>query len=173
MIHVIGDSHVYAFTGVPWKSRDYEYYTEANGWQIGKYDPFHTYWLGPRTCYKFMEKCSSTVDDTLKKYWKSGDHVIFCCGEIDCRCHVPTHKAEFFEDPIQATQVIVDRYLALLERWKAYDPIPLLCPPLAWCSEFNSLLLGSRQDAWPIVGSIIDGTHFDARLNFLKIIGRQ
>jgi len=168
MIHVIGDSHVYQFTGVQWASRSYEYYTENNKWQVGKYDPFHTYWLGPYTCFKFMEKCSETIDGILLKFWKPGDNVIFSCGEIDCRCHIPKHKPEFFEDTAQATQVVVNKYLEILKKWGSFSPIPLLCPPHPWCEEFNSMLISVRKDAWHVMGKCIDGHHFDARIKFIE-----
>ncbi len=64
-IHTIGDSHSY------------------NGW--GNMTIHHH--LGPVLCYSFgrdkLNKC-----DISKLNINNGDTVIFCFGEIDCRCHI-------------------------------------------------------------------------------------
>lgn len=67
-IHTFGDSHSYS------------------GWNK-KISMHH---LGPILCYSFgKEKLKRCY---IKKYnVKKGDIVIFCMGEIDCRCHIYKH----------------------------------------------------------------------------------
>jgi hypothetical protein len=66
-IHTIGDSHSY------------------NGW-----DRVIIHHLGPVLCYTFgkekLNRCNISYFDI-----KDGDTIIFCLGEIDCRCHIHKH----------------------------------------------------------------------------------
>jgi hypothetical protein len=69
-IHTIGDSH------------------SGNGW-----DQKIQHWLGPILCYSFgkekLDRCDIRNFDI-----KDGDTIVFCFGEIDCRCHVHKHITE-------------------------------------------------------------------------------
>lgn len=66
-IHTIGDSHSH------------------NGWS-----GIISHHLGPVLCYSFgrekLNRCDIRNFDI-----KDGDTIIFCLGEIDCRCHVHKH----------------------------------------------------------------------------------
>lgn len=69
-IHTVGDSHsYYGWSGI-----------------------IHHH-LGPVLCYSFgkdkLNKCDIRNFDI-----KDGDTVIFCFGEIDCRCHIHKHITE-------------------------------------------------------------------------------
>jgi hypothetical protein len=66
LIHTIGDSH------------------SINGWN--GIIPHH---LGPILCYSFGKEKLNRCD--IRNFnIKDGDTIIFCLGEIDCRCHI--HK---------------------------------------------------------------------------------
>ena len=69
-IHTFGDSH------------------SNNGWtQILNHD------LGPLLCYSFGKEKLNRCD--IRNYnIKDGDTIIFCLGEIDCRCHIHKHITE-------------------------------------------------------------------------------
>jgi hypothetical protein len=67
-IHTIGDSH--SLAGWP------EY---VNG-----------IWIGPRLCYSFGRDGLKIFDIRTHRDIQNGDTIIFCFGEIDCRCHI--HK---------------------------------------------------------------------------------
>jgi len=70
-IYTIGDSH----SGSGW----------TNTTQIT---------LGPLLCYSFGKEKLNRFD--IRKYndIKDGDTIIFCLGEIDCRCHIHKHITE-------------------------------------------------------------------------------
>lgn len=65
-LHTIGDSHCF------------------NGWS-----GIISHHLGPLLCHSFgketLDRCDIRIFDI-----KEGDSIVFCLGEIDCRCHV--HK---------------------------------------------------------------------------------
>ncbi len=67
LIHTIGDSHSY------------------NGWH-----GIISHHLGPILCYSFGKEKLNRCD-IRKMNIKDGDTIIFCFGEIDCRCHVYKH----------------------------------------------------------------------------------
>ena len=46
-------------------------------------------WQGPKLCYSIGRDGFN-----LKNIVKNGDTVIFCFGEIDCRCHIHKHISE-------------------------------------------------------------------------------
>ena len=89
-IHTIGDSHC------------------CNGWTgvICNY-------LGPVLCYSFGKEKLNRCD-IRNFHMKDGDTVVYCFGEIDCRCHIHKHITETitYEDIINN---IVDDYFEAIE----------------------------------------------------------
>lgn len=72
-IHVFGDSHAS---------------DKISGWKDCK--DIKSYHLGPILCHSFGKEKLKRLD--ISKYnIKDGDIVLFCFGEIDCRCHVHKH----------------------------------------------------------------------------------
>ena len=89
-IHTIGDSHSY------------------NGWS-GTI-PHH---LGPILCYSFGKEKLNRCD--IRNYnIKHGDTIVFCFGEIDCRCHIHKHITStiIYQDIIDN---IIDNYFKAIE----------------------------------------------------------
>jgi len=69
-IHTFGDSHSY------------------NGWS-----GIISHHLGPVLCYSFGKENLNRCD--IRNFnVKNGDTIIFCLGEIDCRCHIHKHISE-------------------------------------------------------------------------------
>ena len=70
-IHTVGDSH------------------SCNGWE-----GITTHYLGAILCYSFgmgkLDRCDISKFGNLE----DGDTIIFCLGEIDCRCHVHKHISD-------------------------------------------------------------------------------
>ena len=67
-IHTIGDSHC------------------CHGWR----DNIISHWLVGCLCYSFGKRKLERCD--IRQYnIKDGDTIIFCFGEIDCRCHIHKH----------------------------------------------------------------------------------
>jgi hypothetical protein len=86
-IHTVGDSHSY------------------NGWPSWVI-PHH---IGPTLCFSFGRDKLSRCD--IRNYGlKNGDTIIFCLGEIDCRCHVHKHLIEP-SDYKQVIDGIVNNYV--------------------------------------------------------------
>ena len=89
-IHTIGDSH------------------SGNGW-TGTIQ----HHLGAVLCYSFGKEKLNRCD--IRKFnIKDGDAIIFCLGEIDCRCHIHKHITETttYQDIINN---IVDNYFEAIE----------------------------------------------------------
>ena len=89
-IHTIGDSHSF------------------NGWTGIIY-----HHLGPVLCYSFGKEKLNRCD--IRKFdIKDGDTIVFCLGEIDCRCHIHKHITETaaYQDIINN---IIDNYFEAIE----------------------------------------------------------
>jgi len=89
-IHTIGDSHA------------------ANGWS--GIVPHH---IGARLCYSFGRD-KGNLFDIHSLNIKDGDSVIFCFGEIDCRCHIHKHITDTntYENIINN---VVDNYFEAIQ----------------------------------------------------------
>ena len=69
-IHTVGDSHCY------------------HGW-----NNIISHHLGSLLCYSFGKEKLNRID--IRKYnIKNGDTIVFCLGEIDCRCHIYKHVTD-------------------------------------------------------------------------------
>lgn len=89
-IHTFGDSHCSK---------------SISGWKDCR--EISSHWLGPVLCYSFGMETLQRCD--ISQYVKSGDTVIFCFGEIDCRCHVYKHitQEKSYQNIIDG---IIDKY---------------------------------------------------------------
>jgi hypothetical protein len=89
-IHTIGDSHSYF------------------GW-----NNIINHHLGPILCYSFGKEKLNRCD--IRNFnVKDGDTIIFCFGEIDCRCHIHKH----IKNTMTYQQIInelVDNYFEAIE----------------------------------------------------------
>ena len=120
MIIVIGDSHVQQFIGKPSRLPGYPKFVER--------EPFKTFWIGPRTCWKVLPERAPLVETILRDHWREGDWMVFSFGEIDMRRHVLPHVTE--DRPIEKVAIEVGRrYLDLLRQYSAHNPIALGLPP--------------------------------------------
>jgi hypothetical protein len=82
MIHTIGDSHTY------WSCLSAQHH------------------IGPLTCYRFgLEPSRIQVPETVMP----GDTLVFCLGEIDCRCHIYVHGKDTIDG-------IIDRYFRAIRQ---------------------------------------------------------
>ena len=102
-IHTIGDSHcIYGFYGLP---------------------GIIAHQLGAVLCYSFGKEKLNRCD--IRNYnINAGDTVIFCLGEIDCRCHIHKHITETltYQDIINE---IVDDYFEAITLNVSTLQIPL------------------------------------------------
>ncbi|HTY25047.1 MAG TPA: glycosyltransferase family 10 [Desulfomonilaceae bacterium] len=120
MIHCIGDSHVYVFSG-----------TDA----IGGADVlpfFKTYRLGPHTAYNVIKR-RSIIEQIIVTSVKPGDRIMFVFGEIDCRAHL-LKQSELQKKAVDVVvNDCVDRYFEIFKIAGQYG-IPLL----AWNAPASS-----------------------------------
>lgn len=99
VIHTVGDSHSYS------------------GWS-----GVTTNHLGPMLCYTFGKKHKRFDIHSLNL--KEGDSIIFCFGEIDCRCHVN----KYVRNNVSYTKVIdtiVSNYFKAIQKHVSKLPFSL------------------------------------------------
>lgn len=97
LIHCIGDSHVLslmgqfkAFSGYHIAGeKDYIFLNTNevvldNGAISPIFEPLQIHWLGPRIAYNLFKR-KPLIDKLIEMYWKEGDYLLFCIGELDCR----------------------------------------------------------------------------------------
>jgi len=127
-IHTFGDSHSY------------------NGWT--EITPHH---LGPILCYTFgnekLDRC-----DIRNFNVNDGDTIVFCLGEIDCRCHIHKHitESKTYQDIIDS---IVSNYFDAIELNVSISQIKLknvcvynVVPPI---QKYNT----EENQAYPYLGT--------------------
>ena len=116
VIHTFGDSH--AWDGI-------------SGWS--DCDNIESHHLGPRLCYSFGKDWKKICD--ISKYnVKNDDSVIFCFGEIDCRCHIHKHITseksykmlidEIVHNYIEAIKINLQNCKAELKKICIYNVVP-------------------------------------------------
>ena len=107
MIHCIGDSHVYLFSGVDMIA----------GNDVLPY--FKTYRLGPHTAYNAILR-RNLIERIIMNEVRQGDLIMFCFGEIDCRAHL-IKQSELQKKPLKDVVTdCVDRYFKIFEIAKQY-----------------------------------------------------
>jgi hypothetical protein len=91
VIHTFGDSHSYnGFSNIP---------------------NILTHHLGPKLCFS-IGRDGINIKDGYNV--NNGDTVIFCFGEIDCRCHIHKHITEG-ADYKQIIDIIVTNYFKQIQ----------------------------------------------------------
>ena len=127
-IHTIGDSH----SGIGWTG-------------------IIQHKLGPVLCYSFGKEKLNRCD--IRNFnIKDGDTIVFCLGEIDCRCHIHKHITETtrYQDIINN---IVDNYFDAIELNVSISQIKLknvcvynVVPPI---QKYNT----SENPEYPYLGT--------------------
>tara|TARA_B100000900_G_scaffold96327_1_gene79415 strand:- start:392 stop:994 length:603 start_codon:yes stop_codon:yes gene_type:complete len=116
LIHTFGDSHSS---------------TRISGWKDCKNVIAHE--LGALLCYSFGKEKLNRFD--IRNYdIKDNDTVIFCLGEIDCRCHIYKHISkektynmiidEIIENYIDAIELNIKLCNAKLKNICIYNVVP-------------------------------------------------
>lgn len=106
MIHTIGDSHA---GGAPATKSSFDFIKEVK-----------TNWIGPKLMYSIGKEGI----DIKKLGISSGDSVIFCFGEIDCRAHIHKHsKKRNYKEIIE--EIVIIFFLFLNDVRKKYKDIKI------------------------------------------------
>jgi len=134
-IHTIGDSH----SGICWTGVIQNY-------------------LGAVLCYSFGKEKLNRCD--IRNFnIKDGDTIIFCLGEIDCRCHIHKHITETttYQDIINN---IIDNYFEAIELNVSTSQIKLknICvynvvPPI---QKYNT----AENPEYPFLGTDEERKHY-------------
>ena len=131
-IHTFGDSH------------------SCNGWS-----GVIQHHLGPVLCYSFGKEKLNRCD--IRNFnINDGDTIVFCLGEIDCRCHVHKHITETttYQDIINN---IVNNYFEAIELNVSISQIKLknvcvynVVPPI---EKYNTFKGGYPETEYPHLGT--------------------
>ena len=115
-IHTIGDSHSS---------------NEISGW--GDCDNIISHHIGPTLCYSFGKENIKRCDISNFNI-KDNDTIIFCFGEIDCRCHIHKHITsiksytmiidEIINNYIDAIKINVEKCNVKLKNICIYNVVP-------------------------------------------------
>lgn len=125
MIHCIGDSHVYVFSG-----------TDV----IGGNDSlpfFKTYRLGPHTAYNVIKR-REIIEQIIRNEVKRDDIIMFCFGEIDCRTHLLKQAHLQKKSIVSVVNECLDRYFEIFRVAQQYG-VPLMAwnVPASSCEEIK------------------------------------
>ncbi len=139
LVHTVGDSHA---------------------WHCWLKIPYvQTHQLGPMTMYHFGQARPIVVNDMPKDL-----PVVFCWGEIDCRCHVIKHPpyGECIDKLVEDYLIGVDQNAKLHPNIWLFNVVPP--PRRAWIPEVHN---------FPFLGTDEDVLEFVKRMNMrLKNNGR-
>lgn len=132
-IHVFGDSH---------GSNIHSGWRDCNGVLCNH--------LGPMLCYTFGNKKGRFNIDKYRV--RDNDTIIFCFGEIDCRCHIWKYinVSRTYENIIDD---IIEKYVESIKRCTNNRKLKNICiynvvPPIE-----KKRLLGIENKDYPLLGS--------------------
>ena len=83
----------------------------------------HTLW--PKLMYSVWRDWLNLLDISKPEYWvKDWDNIVFCFGEIDCRCHIHKYQLKWVKNVIESMidsymETIVDN-VSLFRKLKVY-----------------------------------------------------
>jgi len=119
-IHTFGDSHsFYPWGGIP---------------------GIYTHHLGPRLCFS-IGRDGINIKDQYNV--NNGDTVIFCFGEIDCRCHIHKHITESMDYKAVINSIVHDYFIKIKNAVDVFDNLKTVIynvvPPVEkhTCAEHN------------------------------------
>ena len=132
-IHIIGDSHAH------------------NGWEMIDRYQLQLYMnnIGPKLCYSFGRDKLNCLN--IKKYnVENNGIVIFCFGEIDCRCHINKHVTKERTYQMIIDDIVENYFKAIEENVKQYDNLYIavfnVVPPV---EKYNTV----EYEEFPFLGS--------------------
>jgi len=147
-IHTVGDSH------------------SLFGWKDLKKSPVKINHLGPRLMFTFGTSAGSIVDESIIRSLNAHDLLVFCFGEIDCRCHI--HKHVSSEISYHAIiEKIVDSYVAgilnLRTKYNLEDikiAVYSVVPPIRRVD-------GIENSSFPFLGTDLDRLNYQQYMNLI------
>ena len=144
MIHAIGDSHSYFFTGT-------NVVRGKTWWQMKPDDRipgYKSYNIGPATAYKFKDKHLDAVRQIIvDAQIPAEEPILLVFGEIDCRLHIGKQAVE--EQKVHAWAVVDDamtRYIEGVNELSKTHRVILWCvpPPSRMANEKDPHVFGNH-----------------------------
>ena len=116
MIHTVGDSH------------------SMFGWKDVDQSLVKINHIGPKLMYTFSRDREKVVTRSVYSSIRAGDFLIYCFGEIDCRCHVAKHVSsdidhikiinQLSSDYTDAVQYMSSKYMQQGAKPAVYSIVP-------------------------------------------------
>jgi hypothetical protein len=118
-IHTFGDSHSY------------------NGW--GGITNIQNHHLGPRLCFS-IGRDGINIKEGYNV--NNGDTVIFCFGEIDCRCHIHAHITESMDYKKIIDTIVTNYFIQIQIAVNTFDKLKIVIynviPPIQKHNTFEN-----------------------------------
>ena len=149
-LHTFGDSHASK---------------EHGSWDSSKMNlpiEIKANWLGPKLMYSFgLDNKTLFSHNTVSE----GDIVVFCFGEIDCRCHVGKYAPNWREN----IDLLVSNYFSSIQRTvKQYDDLTVainsVVPPIEREHPRNLWMLPYLKHT-PSIGTDLDRVEYTKYMN--------
>lgn len=150
VLHTFGDSHASK---------------EHGGWDNSKMNipvPISANWLGPKLMYSFGRDKKLLFD---KKTVHEGDIVVFCFGEIDCRCHVGKYKPDWKKN---VDSIVENYFLAIEKNVNQYKDLTVMVynvvPQIQREHPKNAWMLPYQKNT-PHIGSDLERAEYTNYMN--------
>ena len=108
MIHLIGNSHITAFSNLPSPPCWLDFSNAL-------FKPTH---LGGITAYTFYENHMPFIREYILKIDKEKDWLCFIAGEVDCRVHIPIQKQKQGKSYEEIIKEVIERYFKIYKEVK-------------------------------------------------------
>lgn len=149
-LHTFGDSHASK---------------EHGGWDNSKMKlpiSIRSNWLGPKLMYSFARDKNKLFD---KSTVFEGDIVVFCFGEIDCRCHVGKYKPNWKKN---IDSLVENYFLAIEANVSQYKDLTTMIfnvvPQIQREHPKNAWMLPYQKNA-PHIGSDLERVEYTKYMN--------
>jgi len=150
MIHCIGDSHSSVFSG---KDEIQPVWPQRSDDTLPF---FRSYRIGPATAFQLENKIP-LINNIINSVYNTGDKILFCFGEVDCRAHLKKQMDLQQKSMDHIVKECVDRYFKNVLKYKDKN-IMVWGPIASWepSRKYNGPSFGSCEERNEITGKFND-----------------